>query len=331
MHRSFSATLALAVTLLACGVFAQATDSQKAEAKKHFDAGKALMKVEDFAGAASEFEESVRLYPTRNGLFNLANSYKGAGLYEEALDAYRRLETEFGSQLDDEASAKMKEDVRDIQALIAWVTVEVSQDGATVTVDGVERGTSPLGKPLLLGAGSHAIEVALEGYETFSEEISILAGDRKTVSIWMVALPEPEEDTSAGEEAVPPPRVVPEPEGRSGLFKGGVATLTIGAAVTLAGGVTGYLALRKGNTLENECPSGECPPELHDEMRDMDDLAVTTNVLLGVGGALVLSGAVMLIVDAKRSGEDEADASVEVSLAPILGPSSAGASIAGRF
>ena len=323
MRRVVVVTFALLVFGLCCVVCAQVDDSQKGRAKKHFDAGKALMKVEDFPGAASEFEESVRLLPTKNGLFNLANCYKGWGRYDKALETYKRLDMEFGAQLEEFAVAKMEEDIRDIKALIAWLTVEVSLSGATVAVDGIERGESPIKGPLMVGGGSHEVEVVLEGYEKSSQEVSILAGERKSLSIELVLLPEPEPD--------PEPILEPEPveKGRSGLFKGGVVSLGMGAAILIAGSVTGGMAFSMGKDLKKECDNDECPPPWHDKMNKMDNLAVTTNVLLGVGGVAAVAGLTMLIVDAKRNKEDEEP--LDVTISPIAGPSLAGAMIAVRF
>ncbi len=71
MRRVVAVTLALMIFGPFHAVFAQADGSQKAQAKKHFDAGTGLLKVEEFVAAAAEFEESARLFPTRNALFNL--------------------------------------------------------------------------------------------------------------------------------------------------------------------------------------------------------------------------------------------------------------------
>ncbi|MCP4601775.1 MAG: hypothetical protein GY847_14880 [Proteobacteria bacterium] len=49
---------------------------KRGEARRHLEAGKAMMKVDDFARAIEAFDQSVRAYPTKNALFNLANCYK---------------------------------------------------------------------------------------------------------------------------------------------------------------------------------------------------------------------------------------------------------------
>ena len=58
-----TAIAAVIVGLLALAGPAWADD--KEEAEKHFEAGVALQKVEDFAAAIPAFEASLRLHPTR--------------------------------------------------------------------------------------------------------------------------------------------------------------------------------------------------------------------------------------------------------------------------
>ena len=56
-----------------------------------------------------------------------------------------------------------------------------------------------------------------------------------------------------------------------------------------------------------------------------DTLALTTDILLPVGGILALTGVIMLIVNSKRNTEQAA------ALEPTLGPHMAGVSLKGRF
>ncbi|MBW2277998.1 MAG: hypothetical protein JRF63_10925, partial [Deltaproteobacteria bacterium] len=65
---------------------AAADDGAIAEAKTHFQTGVALLKAENYTGAAVEFEASVALYPTANVIFNLANCYQALHRYADALD-----------------------------------------------------------------------------------------------------------------------------------------------------------------------------------------------------------------------------------------------------
>ena len=342
MRRVVAVTLALLVLNLCHAVCAQADDSQKARARKHFDAGKGLLKVEEFAAAAAEFEESVRLFSTRNGLFNLANAYKGMGRYDKSLKTYERLRTEFGDRLGKEMERRVEEEVRDINAMRAWLILKVDQPEASIDIDGLRYGKSPLREALVLGAGSHEIKITLDGFEPFLTEVSFLSGDRQTLSVQMVPVeveaPKEDEaepgDTVAKPEPEPQPEPAPEPErepakkGWSGLRKGGVAITCIGSTALLGGIVTGITALSIGSSLKKDCPDGNCTPEESDQIEEMGNQAIASDVLLGVGGAMFVTGMVMLIVDKKRRNRENMS---DVVVAPLAGPSMGGAAITGRF
>ncbi len=173
-----------AVQKLIAGIFvvticAQAMADNKADAKKHFKAGNALYLAEDYAGAAVEFEESVRLYPNKNGLFNLANCYKALHRYGEALAVLARLKKELGHTLDDEIQEKAEQLAQDMRAIVAKLEIRVSPSGATVVLDGREVGTSPIAAALIVGPGEHEIVVSLEGHETERRVVRLVSGESR--------------------------------------------------------------------------------------------------------------------------------------------------------
>jgi hypothetical protein len=168
--------IALSMVLYLSLVSTPARAEDKAGAKKHFDVGISLLQVEDYAGAAAEFEISVKLYPTKNGLFNLANCLKALHQYDQALARITRLNQLFGNNLDQElrdAVAKLDSEIR---ALVAPLTIQVDRAGALVSVDGREKGKSPLAGPVLLGPGEHTVAVSLDGYEPIERRVNLVAG-----------------------------------------------------------------------------------------------------------------------------------------------------------
>lgn len=178
-HPRLPAAIALVVCVAATLGSAEAGPRDKQQAQKHFQAGTELMKVEDFKGALAEFEQSVALYPTKNGLFNLGNCLKALHRYGEALETFERLEREFGKKLDAEMRDALARHLEDIRAVIAELEIRVDRAGATVRLDGAEVGESPLAEPLIVGPGEHRLEVSLGGYETVEREVTIVSGDRR--------------------------------------------------------------------------------------------------------------------------------------------------------
>jgi hypothetical protein len=197
--------LTLAAALFAAGA---AAAQDKAAAKKHFDNGVELMGLEDFAGAAVEFEASIKVYQTRSAMFNLAMCYKAMHRYGQALDVFRGVLKTFG----DEMNAEMKKEVRDniaaINKLIGEVEIHTSVPGALVIVDGIQSGTTPLPAPLVLGAGEHRIRVSLQGYADQERVVALVSGGREVVSFQLAPAAAGSAPSVAIGSAPPPPVVV---------------------------------------------------------------------------------------------------------------------------
>jgi hypothetical protein len=183
MHRL--AALSLFVVVLT-SAFAARSDA-KADAKRHFDAGVSLLKAEDYEGAALSFEASLKLYPTKTALFNLANCYKALKRWDEALAALFRLRRDFAGRLGEEMEAETAAIEKEIRNLVGTLTVEVDRPGAAVVVDGREVGTSPLAKVLLLAPGNHEVTARLSGAKYGVEKVLLLSGDDKRVSLKVAA------------------------------------------------------------------------------------------------------------------------------------------------
>ncbi|MFO8072389.1 MAG: PEGA domain-containing protein [Polyangia bacterium] len=209
------AWLLLPLILLAARVGAA---GEKREAKKHFENGVSMMGLEDFSGAAVEFEASVALYPTKSALFNLAMCYKAQHRYALALDTFRRLLRDFGDQLKGEMRQEVRDNIAAINELIAEVEVHTSLPGATVLLDGDKVGTTPLDRPLVVGAGAHRIRVSLEGYRDQERTVQLVSGTHEVVEFELDAAgapPPPGTASPPSGKAPPPPGKAPPPPGKA--------------------------------------------------------------------------------------------------------------------
>lgn len=69
-------------------VAAPARADERAEARRHFRAGIALVRDGRFLAAIEEFQSAYAILPNVNVLFNIARAYSDAGEFERALDYY---------------------------------------------------------------------------------------------------------------------------------------------------------------------------------------------------------------------------------------------------
>lgn len=329
--------LRLATVLFLCtgltSLCAHAGDKQEAE--KHFRAGVSLQKVEDFEAAIAAFEASLRLHPTKSALFNLANCLRATHRYGEAIQAFERLQREYGDTLDAPMREAVERQLRELRNLSASLALEVEPDGAEVLIDGKLVGRAPLAEPLLLSPGLHDVEVRLEGYEPARIRIDLVSRQRADRRITLteteqappppVSPPPPKPETApvAGPAPQPPPR--PDDQGSSFTTVGWITT-GAGLAMLAAGTATGIWALSVDDGLQDDCIDGHCPPGRGSDIDKLETLTTTTNVLMGVGLAVSATGVVMLLSDTPRDREPE-----RTTVGLSWGPGQLGTSLQQRF
>lgn len=105
----------------------------------------------------------------------------------------------------------------------------------------------------------------------------------------------------------PPPE---EPSGDSSPDVTAPVILLAGAGAVLATAlVTGLVALDLHGSVSGRCPDrSACPPEVQSDIDTGSALALTSDILYGVGGALAIAGGVWLIVALATGGDDDASA-----------------------
>jgi hypothetical protein len=142
--------------------------------------------------------------------------------------------------------------------------------------------------------------------------------------------------TAACQAQFPPKPKVELPEdlaARARLAIHGWWALGAGAALLVAGGITGGVTLHLDNELSKECPGGSCPLSRHADLDRRDRLAVTSTVLVAGGVAASAVGILILAVFARtpKMSEDESGEEPAAAFVPALGPNAAGAAMAWRF
>lgn len=118
------------------------------------------------------------------------------------------------------------------QGSSGWLLVRTSPVGATVIVDGVDQGTTPLSIPNL-PFGNHEVEVRQDGYQTATRSVTF--GPADTVVSLGVDL------TPAGETTAIPEPASPVPQGDDSFFSSAVTieSRPDGARVVVDGAPTG--------------------------------------------------------------------------------------------
>jgi hypothetical protein len=290
-------------------------------AVEKFDAG-------DYEGAVALFREAYGLNPSWKLLYNIGQCEAALKRHGEALEAFEQYLSQGGDDVPADRREEVLAEVKRLRELSGSVEI-VAPKGAVVWVGGVERGRAPLSGRIRVAAGvDHAVRVELDGEVLLDRAVRVGGGENLVID----ANPAP---AAAAPAVVAEPASQPAPaaadDGKAARDKAirtaAWAAVGAGAAMLIAGAVTGGLALDADDGIQTGCPGGDCPPSEHDALDRRDALATATDVLVPVGAAIAATGAVLLIVFRKQERAQEP----ALAIAPVIGADGAGAAAAWRF
>jgi len=188
-----------------------------------------------------------------------------------------------------------------LRSRIAIIVVRVPQpapQGLSILVQGQPLAASSYDRPMVVAAGSIAVEATAQGQPPFRTTVTLAAGASEDVQIAL-------QPSATGGQ----PRVIPSPPPRRGnptLVVAGAVTAGVGAATMIASAVT--FAMR--NSALGNCTIQPdrivCPSQMDaDRAAGGGTFNTLTNVLLPVGAALTAGGAALLVVGLVSGGPRE--------------------------
>jgi hypothetical protein len=326
---------ALALGLVVCAVcgLSAAQDSDTERAQAAFQKGKQAYQNGDYGEAAAAFRQAYEIKPTWKVLYNIAQCEALAKRHGLAFEAFQKYLSQGGDDISTERRDEVLAEIDRLQRMVGSVEV-VAPDGATVGIDGFDRGETPLPGRLKVAAGvKHQVRVELAGEVLVERSVLVSSGETIKVEVSdqsdMSDGSDEESDVSDGSDEESDVSdgsdLSSDVSDTSPVSTWGWVTLGLGGALLVGGGVTGGMAMSLDDELSEPCGDGGCPPSKHEDLDKRDALAITTNVLLAVGGTAVVAGVLMLTVF--DGDEDE----VDVGLAPAAGSGFAGVTVTGRF
>lgn len=335
-----SAVLILNVSLVS------AEKNHEEEARVAFQQGVEKFHEKDYKSAVALFRHAYDLYPTWKLYFNIGQCEAALKRYGLALDAFEAYLVAGGDEIPPERLEFVPIEIDRLTRLVGELEV-VAPDGCEVMVDGVGRGKTPLPGRIRIAAGLRHVEVRQGTATVLSQKVRIMGRGKTLVEVPLESDTQSDAesdtnsdldmelamiggvDTDAGEEAQLAAKVnteSPSKDSRSLLPWAWVIGGT-GAALLIAGAVTGGVALSKYQDLETACPDKLCTTSADYELRgQVDSLKVATDVLLPLGAALVATGIVVTLIGLRK------EKGTAFGLAPILMADSAvGLFVEGRF
>jgi tetratricopeptide (TPR) repeat protein len=318
----------------------------RAQAKEQFQAGVAAYEAQRYGDALTHFQEAYRIKPHPLVRVNMANCYERLGKPLLAIFHFESFLKE--SEPNAAQRGEVTEALRLLRAKISELTLRVTPDGATVTIDNGEQRRSPISEPIQLEAGMHVVEVSLSGYQTQKRDLVLEGGQQTSVEITLeragapvaaapAPLPEPAAATQDPNAAQPVAQatdsesvvLATEPtdsasESRPLMPTIGWITAGASAAMFLGALITGQLALSAEADFEDSRKTardiaGSTPLEREAAFEDAlnaadraDALAATSDVFLILGIAGV-GATIYFVVDHHSDGDSGESATLQVS------------------
>jgi tetratricopeptide (TPR) repeat protein len=277
--------LTLASPALADPPSSEATvESRRELAKSKFQRGSELYEAGDYRQAVQAFMEADGLAPSAPLSFNIARAYERLNDTSGALRWYRdylRRNPQAPNAVEVRAriaalSAKLA------QTGVQQLSVVSMPVGATVVVDGRSVGVTPFTGDVPLGA--HRVGLDLAGYRSQTHDLQ-LGHNAPT-------------DLSANlEPALKPGTATGAPDRGDRRF-GVVPWIVAGGGLAALGGALGFELSRRSH--ENAAEANPDQPTFQAEIDAMQRDKTTARVLAGVGGALLVTGTVMIFVNDRK-------------------------------
>jgi len=266
-------------------------EQRRTLAKGKYEAGVEEYRAARYADAVRLFLEADALSPSAALSYNIARAYEKLADNAQTLRWYRNY---LRLNPDAQNAAEVQGYVRSLSAALArqgiqQLTVLTSPVGATVAIDGVPLGVSPL--TVELHPGRHDAQVSLRGFVDVSGSFVLPEATPIDLSIALHALPL---------ESRRAPDAEPEPGRRFGI----APYLTLGAAAACLASAGIFEALRR--SAQNSARQEPVQLAYEQDIATMNSRQTTARVLLGVGGVLAVTGVTLLVFNQPLSKESRA-------------------------
>lgn len=290
----------LVLQLLVCSsAFAQedevtAPSGAEQEASVHFERGVQLYKEQAFRAAIVEFQRAYDLAPDYRLLYNLGRAKYQLQDYLGAAQSFEPYLVQGGMDIPAERRAQVEETLASLKTRIARLSVETNRDGADIFVDELKVGTAPLASLVLINVGRHRISARMADGTVAAEFVDVAGGDVAEVKLQLA-------------EPVRAPAATGKPEQEpqrawNGRRKLALVGLLTGGALLAGSVVTGVLSLRDQDQLESQVGTlGVDQSGVQNQRDKVDTLSLTTDILIGAGAGLAVTGVILWLVSGDRS------------------------------
>ncbi len=308
----------VALTLCAATALAEPSESSPASAteahakdlaKEHLDQGVLAFRENRYKDAIDAFLEANRVYPSASTSFNIAKAYEKLGDDAGALSFFRDYLRRDPTVADREKITARIGELEDQLRLrgVQQVTVLSKPDGATVLVDGRPVGITPWTSEIL--PGFHNLTLQLSGYADKKQSFELQKHRSLELFAELHTRPKPAAAGTLPAASNEPPAAERASSAKNSKHPASTSTTNLlpwlvlgGAGASLA--TAGYFELSSRSS-EDEARKALTQAQALGHIHDMQASQTTARILAGVGGALAITGGVLLYMQPHESGPKE--------------------------
>lgn len=192
LRRSFAASL-LVVLLVDTGALAQVPapaaspaalgDSLTGQAKEDYESGRILFENGDNVGALVKFQHAFDLSSDSRLLWDMGACEKNLRHYVRVLRLVERYLHDGQTTITEAQRAEAASVVHTVRALVSSIRLIVNEAGASVFIDDVPVGTTPLMEGVLVDLGERKIRVSKPGFKEQTITQQVTGASDTTVSV----------------------------------------------------------------------------------------------------------------------------------------------------
>ena len=272
---------------------ASAIEQRRSLAQAKYEEGVEAYRDAHYVDAVRLFLEADAISPSAALSYNIARAYEKLADDAQTLRWYR-------NYLRLNPQAKNRADVEQYilslsQALakrgLQQLTISTSPPGATVAIDGTPLGVSPL--TVELRPGSHSTLLSRRGFSDFNGSFVLPQATAIDVSVALQAAPKRGQAKSEAQRT---------PDRRFGI----APYVTLGAAAACLGGAAFFEISRR--SAQSAARTEQVQLDYERDIDAMNSRQTTARVLLGVGSALAVTGAALLVFNTRLTAESRTTA-----------------------
>ena len=293
------------------------TDAQKAKAQKFLETGNALFLDKKYAEALEQYRSAVGAWDHPAIRFNIVRCLIQLERPVDASDNLK-LALKFGAApLEEAVYAEALSYEKLLANQIADLTVECSQPGVRITLDGQQLATCPAKELRRVAPGQHQIVGTKDGLLTSTVEVVLIGGKQQSVSVKLDPLAKAARVEHRWAQWKP-----------WGVFIGGFVVGGFGAMLNIW---SASQMQEHDDSIQSMCPTMAC--EETQKQKDLYSASRVKNVIgvsmMITGGAAIVTGAVMLYMNRGRTVYPESVERMTPTITPM--PGGAALSLSGSF